>query len=177
MKKEILTDRIRLTAPSLSDLEEMYALSSKIEVNLFNPHGPVKSIDETKKTLDYWIEKDWKAKGVGYYIVRELKTNAFIGYVGVALREFKKQEMLNLAYRINPEFQRKGYVIEACKLVISETKKLYPDTIIRVLTKKQNVPSLGVAKKLGFIYNPKLDNYPEKDDVNLFNVPQEISNQ
>ena len=54
-----------------------------------------KSAAETKETLEYWIENDWNAKGIGYYMVRELKTNAFIGYVGVALRPFKEKEMLN----------------------------------------------------------------------------------
>ncbi len=43
------------------------------------------------------------------------------------------------------------------------------------LTKNNNIPSINLTKKLGFIYNEDFDDYHEKDDVYLFNVPKEIS--
>lgn len=60
MKKNIKTSRLELSKPSLGDLKELYELTSKPEVNLFNPHGPDKCIEETEETLQYRIKKDWK---------------------------------------------------------------------------------------------------------------------
>lgn len=176
MKTELITERLCLSMPVIEDLENLYQLSSRPEVNLFNPHGPDQSIDQTKETLEYWINADWKGGGVGYYMVRERGSHAYIGYVGVAMRKFYGMNMLNLAYRIHPEFQGKGFVVEACRDVIAEAKKTFPNRVIRVLTKNNNAPSIGVAKKLGFIHNAKFDNDPEEGDVSLFDMDVDVSN-
>ncbi|MDO5089186.1 MAG: GNAT family N-acetyltransferase [Leptotrichiaceae bacterium] len=131
---------------------------------------------ETEEILQYWMKKDWEEKGIGYYIICELSSDSFIGYGGLSLREFNNTEMLNLAYRINPEFQRKGIVFEACTVIIKEAEKVFPDMIIKV-AKRNNVPSFKPAQKPGFIYHSEYDDYPEKDDVYLFNVPYKIKQQ
>ena len=175
MKNEIISERLRLLRPSSDNLEEMYKLMSNPEVNLYNPSGPDKSIAETKERLELWIKDDWEKNGIGYYMIRELLSNEYVGYAGVALRTFKNIDILNMAYRINPKFHRKGYVIEACREIISDVKKKYPEKIIRILTKKENIPSFELGKKLGFIYNSEFDDYPERGDVNLFDIDLNMS--
>ncbi len=170
------TDRMVLTKPSISDLEELYQLFSKEEVNKFNPMGAANDIDETRRMIDYWLN-DWETEGIGYYIARHNIDNAFIGYMGIAYRELLGEKILNIAYRIEPKFWRKGYTMEGVTAILKKVYSEKNDVIIRILTKKDNLPSLSVAKKLGFIYNDKFDNYPEKNDVYYFNVSKNISDR
>lgn len=88
----------------------------------------------------------------------------------MSIRKFNNIQVLNLAYRISSEFQRKGFVFEACGAIIEEAEKVFTDIPIMVLTKRNNMPSFKLAQKLGFIYYPEYDGYPEKDDIYLFNI-------
>ncbi len=176
MKEILTTKRLRLKKTSYKDLKDLYNLTSKEEVNRFNPSGPDKSIKDTEKILTFWMNEDWNKKGIGYYFVRDIKTDEFIGYIGLSLRDFLNIEFLNLAYRIEPKFQGKGIVIEACEKIISEAKEEHKNKIIHVLTMKQNIPSIRTAEKLGFIHNPKFNDIPNLNEVHLFNVPIQISN-
>ncbi len=174
MINNLQTKRLSLTKPSLKDLEELYELTSKEEVNLFNPDGPDKDISEAKATLQTWID-DWEKENIGYFMVRIKDTGEYVGYVGLAYRDFLGMKVLNLAYRINPTFQKKGYTYEACTAIIREANKDLGRVVIRALTKKDNLPSMGLAKKLSLIHNDKFDNYPDEGDVHLFNVKKQIS--
>ncbi len=172
----IKTKRLILTKPSIDNLAELHALCSKAEVNIFNPSGPTTDISETKAMLKSWLE-DWRVEGVGYYFARTLTDAAFVGYMGVAYRQFLDEKLLNLAYRIEPKFWKKGYTVEAVHAILEKVSIEYGEPIIRVLTKKDNIPSIAVARKLGFIYNEKFDHYPDKGDVYLFNVEKDISDK
>ncbi len=160
------TKRLILSRPTKLDLRELYELFSKKEVNKYNPSGPDKSISVTESRLDVWIG-DWEKYDIGYFVLRKLDTLEFVGYAGVRLTEFKGKTYYNLAYRIEPRFQRKGLTFEACSSVLKyvEQEKYYP---IMVLTKYNNTPSIKMAKKLSFNYVNKYDDYPDEGDVYFF---------
>ncbi len=174
MTTKMTTKRLLLKKPCLSDLEELYELTSKEEVNLFNPKGADKTIDVAKETLLSFI-KEWEDNEVGIYIVRLASTNEFVGYIGAYLKKEFHIQLFNLSYRIEPKFQRHGYVLEACRVILSEIEKEYKGIPVMVLTKRNNIPSIHLAKKLGFIYNEKFDNCIDTGDVFLFNVDKTVS--
>ncbi len=176
MNEILKTERMILKKPSYKDLQELYNLTSKKEVNLYNPDGPDKSIKEAETRLTFWMNEDWNKRGVGYYFVRDIDTNEFIGYIGLSFRDFLHIEFFNLAYRIEPKFQGKGMVTEACEKIISEAKAEHKNRVIHVLTMKQNIPSIRTAEKLGFVHNPKFNDIPNLNEVHLFDVPIQISN-
>ncbi len=155
-----------LSRPTKLDLKELYELFSKKEVNIYNPSGPDKNISVTKTRLENWIQ-DWEKCDIGYYILRKLDTLEFVGYCGVRLTEFKGKTYYNLAYRIEPRFQRKGLTFEACSYILKYIKeeKCFP---IMVLTKYNNIPSINMAKKLSFKYDNEYDGYPDEGDVYFF---------
>ncbi len=165
-----------LKKPALSDLEALYKLFSKEEVNKYNPAGPAKDISEIESVLESWLN-DWQAENIGYYIARTRLDNAFIGYMGVAYRQFLGKKILNLAYRIEPDFWRKGYTIEGVTAILAKINSDGANEVVKVLTKSNNTPSIAVAKKLGFVYNEKYDNYPDQNDVYYFNVSKRISDE
>ncbi|WP_418969330.1 GNAT family N-acetyltransferase [Alloscardovia omnicolens] len=170
MVDRILVDRFALTPVCSEDLEELFALRSMPEVNLFNPAGPDKTIDTTREILDEWIG-DWKRDGIGYCTARVNDTGAYVGYVGIAVCEFEGEQLFNLAYRIRPEFQGQGFVTRACKAVLEHVRSSQPEFLgmrVRVLTKHNNKPSLAVAQRLGFVHDAEIDNRPDDGDVSLF---------
>lgn len=186
MYSTIVTQRLVLRRPVIEELEEYFGLFSRPELHLYNPTGPDTDISQTEETLRTWIA-DWESEGVGYFSVR-LRDEAWlevsnsgsavqahrdapelVGYVGVAKRKFDEEtSVLNLAYRIHPEYQGGGLVTEACRAVLREAQESYPNLRIRAYTKAENQPSRKVAERLGFSYHPELDNYPEVGDVNYF---------
>lgn len=161
------TSRLSLRPVQLTDLEELYALSRMPEVNLFNPSGPDRSIDEARERLEDWL-RDWETDGIGYCTARMLESDAYVGYVGLAARTFRDEHVLNLAYRIRPEFQGSGLVTEACRALIEAARPRWSGHRIRVLTKQDNTPSIAVATRLGFTHAPDLDDTPDPGDINLF---------
>ncbi len=166
MIDKFTTKRLIISRPTKLDLRELYELFSKKEVNIYNPSGPDKSVSVTESRLDIWI-KDWEKSDIGYYILRKLDTLEFVGYAGVRLTEFKGKTYYNLAYRIEPRFQRNGLTFEACRSILKyvEEEKAYP---IMVLTKYNNTPSIKMAEKLSFKYDDRHDDYPDKGDIYFF---------
>ena len=88
--------------------------------------------------------------------------------MGLAARTFRDERVLNLAYRIRPEFQGSGLVTEACRALIEAARPRWSGHRIRVLTKQDNTPSIAVATRLGFTHAPDLDDTPDPGDINLF---------
>ncbi len=166
MKEIIKTERLILEKVGFKHLDDLHNLCSKEEVNIYNPVGAIKDKEETKSMLNQWI-KDWKKYGIGYFIVKT-KSDDFLGYIGLRYFQLKGEKVLNLAYRIEPKHWRKGYVFEACKKIIDSREDGEKTSKIMVLTKSENKPSIGVAKKLGFVYDKSFDDYPDKGDVYLF---------
>lgn len=156
--------------PKYDDLNELHKLFSNPSLNLFNPDGPHIDIEESRKYLEYWIYYDWEEQDLGYYILETKEDLEFIGHTGLAMRNLSGKNILNLAYRIEEAFQGRGLVKEACEKVFEEYEKFYDKFPILIHTKRQNAPSIGVAKSLGFNYNKNFDNNPDKDDISFFNI-------
>lgn len=174
MKNSNETDRLVLQRPKLEDLNELFRLCAKPEVNLYNPAGATRYIIDSKRTLESFIA-DWNFNQVGYYTARIKSSGEYLGYVGLRKKKFLGMDMLNLAYRIEPKFQRQGYTYEACRFILDNLDPELSQIPIMVLTKQNNIPSFQLAIKLGFIHNPKFNNYPEHGDVYLFSVDRKIS--
>lgn len=166
MKEIIKTKRLILEKVNIKHLDDLHNLCSNEEVNIYNPVGAIKDKEETKSMLEHWIN-DWGKDGIGYFIAKTTQRD-FLGYVGLRYTDFKGEKVLNLAYRIEPNHWRKGYVFEACEKIIESREADEKTSKIMVLTKRENKPSIGVANKLGFFYDESFDDYPDKGDVYLF---------
>lgn len=167
MKTRLETERLILQRPTSEDVQDLFVLCSKQEVNLYNPNGPDRDMSASKKTLERFIE-DWERDGIGYYTVRLKSGNEYLGYIGVRKTHFSGKPLLNLAYRIEPRFHRQGYTCEACRTILAELDRESLPFPIMVLTKEENLPSFYLAQKLGFVHAPEFDHFPERGDVYLF---------
>lgn len=176
MRNRLETMRLVLERPKWEDLEDLFALCSKPEVNLYNPAGADRDIADSEQTLAAFIA-NWDSDKIGYYSARIKSSGDYLGYIGVRKQKFLGIDMLNLAYRIEPKFQRQGYTYEACRFILDNLDPVLSQMPIMALTKADNTPSFQLAIKLGLIHNPIFNDYPEPGDVYLFSVDQEVSSR
>lgn len=164
----IETDRLYLVRPSHEYLVDLYNLHSDPRTNVYNPAGPHQSIEETEEMLKSWIEH-WFKYRFGYALMIEKGSGKMIGMCGLTYKTMLGETYLNLAYRLNPDFARKGYTKESCLAVIEYVKEdIQVSNKILVRTKKDNRASIMTAQSLGFEEISSYNNYEEMGDVYLF---------
>lgn len=74
----------------------------------------------------------------------------------------KHDPCFTLGYTISYQFQRQGYAFEMLSKVLCVIEKQYPGMDIVGLVEKENIPSISLLKKLGFIeegYSYKINSY------------------
>lgn len=162
------TKRLLLIRPTEDYLTALYQLHADPRTNVYNPAGPHREISETKEMLNEWI-KHWLAYDFGYCLMIEKESKVMIGMCGLRYKRLDGNVVLNLAYRLSPEYGRKGYTKEACLALIQYIKKVqHIDNRIVAHTKADNIPSIRTAKSLGFLRETQYDNFEASGDVYLF---------
>ena len=89
----------------------------------------------------------WAMRGYGYYAVEEKATGALIGRVGYT--DHPGWPAFELGWTIIPEFQRRGYAIEAARMLLTYAFETLDRPHVISLIHPDNAPSIRVAEKLG----------------------------
>jgi RimJ/RimL family protein N-acetyltransferase len=63
----------------------------------------------------------------------------------------KTNNSIHVGYTINPDYARKGYTFEATLGVIDYLKEMYPECTIESGVDIENIPSIRLLEKLGFL--------------------------
>lgn len=164
----IVTELLYLVRPSQEYLTDLHSLHSDPRTNIYNPAGPHQSIEETEEMLKSWIEH-WFKYRFGYALMIEKASGQMVGMCGLTYKSMLGETYLNLAYRLNPEYARKGFTKEACLAIIDYVKEdIQVNHQILVRTKKDNFPSIMTAQSLGFEKISSYNNYEEMGDIYLF---------
>lgn len=107
----------------------------------------------------------------GLWLVYEKSTQKLIGRVGIENREIDGILRQELGYVIGKNYQHKGYAYEAAKAVLKYAKEeLFLDEMF-ICVQKDNIPSIGLAKKLGFTL------YGEAQEFVLYHYCIPMSNE
>ncbi|MDR2986028.1 MAG: GNAT family N-acetyltransferase [Nocardiopsaceae bacterium] len=157
---EIVTERLVLRRFLEADRQAVVEIQCDPETNRFNPSPP--DVATTHTTFDSWLAH-WEEFGFGYLAVRERDRpesadgSDLIGVAGVRRREFRGEQVLNLAYRFRPSAWGKGYALESSRAAVEWAEREIPEIPVLISVNVTNVPSLRVAEKLGFT------NYDEEE--------------
>ena len=89
----------------------------------------------------------WALRGYGYYAVEEKATGALIGRVGYT--DHPGWPGFELGWTIIPEYQRRGYAIEAARMLLTYAFEALDRPHVISLIHPGNAPSIRVAEKLG----------------------------
>ena len=137
---------------TMDDLDELFSLLRKKEVMQFSLAGPHISLEQTKDYLDKRILSHYTQFGFGLWAVVHSESRRLIGCAGLMMQSIDGEDLVELGYRLDPEYWGKGFASEA-SLAISHYAfdHLHLDQIISIID-PENTRSVGVATRIGMCY-------------------------
>lgn len=150
---ELLTDRLRLRAHRLSDLDALATLWAD-EGSVRYVGGKVRTREETwGKALG--LNGLWTVCNWGYWCVALKETDACIGQAGFGLFEREANRYVpgtpEAGWAIHPQYAGQGFATEAMAAALTWIDRLSPAIeSTHCLIHPQNSASMGVADKLGY---------------------------
>ena len=139
--------RINLVRNAPTDAEEIfYAYASKPEATHFMAWKRHESLDDTRMFLR-WASMTWEDHSQFAYAVRLRGTNRLIGGCGCT----QQDGLFQVGYIFSPTVWGQGYATEACTGLVAA---IQTNPITRKITSfvdAENIPSMRVLEKSGFI--------------------------
>lgn len=160
MQMPATTSRLIYRQPLPKDLQQLFAIFSDPQTNLFNPTGPMASLYEAQRRLDHWLEQ-WATHGYGWWaIARAEAPEHIIGFGGIAPLNYLAEQRINLGYRFAVEAWGQGYATEVGRDALG----LAFDTLGLVevfgLVRPDHHASIRVLEKIGMQRFGVLDDVP-----------------
>lgn len=153
--KPIITDRLILKALTKEDASAILHILSDRETAWWSDDFRMRSLNESSDFIDWGNE----ATDVIHYGLFRKESEKAIGYIQVKLPECTGiRDARELGYALSKDYRRHGYMSEAVNAICDH---LFRDASInRIILEilKNNLPSLGVARKCRFSY---VDEQPE----------------
>jgi RimJ/RimL family protein N-acetyltransferase len=151
----VVTERLRLTAFTMADLDEFHALHHRELHN--SPNRDVGVSDTVHPDITFSLSvltgylQDWRCEGLGYWAVRlrtqdcEAATSPLAGVGGVR----RSGPVFNLYYRLAPEVQGRGYARELVFAAAACVKRHAPEVAIQATVHPGNTASRKVLEAVG----------------------------
>ncbi len=142
----IQTDRLVLREMIPEDLDFLAKLLADPEVMRFYPK--CYSREEAQLWLDRQRQR-YRFHGFGLWLVSERDSGQPVGQVGLLLQDVDDRFEPEVGYLIHRPFWRRGYATEAARGVLTYATQVKQFSRVISLVRPENVPSQGVALKLG----------------------------
>lgn len=143
------TKRCILREIKIEDVDALYKIYQNKDVAKFMDGMLEDRNEEIEYTRNY-INKVYGYYDFGMWIVEDIETGEVIGRAGIEQKE--REEAVELGYLISESKQRQGYAYEVCSGIINYVERELSFDKIYIYTKKENIPSIKLAEKLGFRY-------------------------
>ena len=141
------TERCVLREMTPEDLDALYEVYADPEISRYTENLYEDREQELAYIEDY-IEHVYRFCGLGIWVIVEKQMNRLIGRSGLAFRD--GDDTPEIGFIIGKEYQRKGYAYEVCRAILKYCKDLDMKTI-RVVYQRENLASVELCKKLGFV--------------------------
>lgn len=167
--KVLETERLYLRKLCPEDKAELSKVLSDPKSMQYYPH-PF-SEEEVERWINWNID-NYEKYGHGLWAVIRKEDDAFLGDCGITMQNIGDNEIVpEIGFHILPEYCRHGYASEAaiaCRdygFNVLGYKRLYSYTITR------NIPSQGVAKKMGMHEYKRFRKYDEDQIAQCIDRP------
>ena len=146
MNPVLETTRLVLCEMSVVDLDFVAAMLADPQVMRFYP-GRL-----SREESEEWVRRQmsrYKRDGHGFWLVKEKTADRPVGQVGLIMQQVDDADAPEIGYLIHRPFWRQGFAFEAARA----TRDYAFDTLgikrVISLIRPENIPSRGVASKLG----------------------------
>ncbi|MCH5333914.1 MAG: GNAT family N-acetyltransferase [Agathobacter sp.] len=147
-----------LALEDLEDLARLYeepGITRRIGENGEELPGYVDPLYPMEEELEYqknYIEQMYRYYGYGLWLVFDRKSGALIGRAGIENRVYPEGVEMELGYLIHPDWQGQGIATEVCSAIIQYAREYLECERLNLLTAGENLPSVALAERLGFVY-------------------------
>lgn len=144
------TERLILKTPELSDLDNLVALRSDLEVMQYTGEGASQTKEQVKEYLNFAISY-FNKHGMGFCLIFEKESGQFIGEAGLFHLLFDDtQPEIEVDYHLHKKFWGKGYATELVKALVQWGFQHLSINKLVSAAYPNNVASQKVLKKAGF---------------------------
>lgn len=154
------TDRLIIKELSVDDVPELMEIYRKPAINSFLPEIYTASLDSTDTAIDKhraYIQNMYHFYELGLWGIYLKESGRLIGQCGIEPRHYEGEDTLEIGYLIDCNYQHSGYATEAVKAVISYSFHCQGLDYISALISPENIPSLKIAVKSGFVYEKNIE--------------------
>ena len=167
----LLTPRLALRAPQLSDLEAMFELHADPVTNRFSPSGPVATREASEALLKGWLAH-WQTEGFGYWAITcrdqleradELPGDVVgdvVGFGGVMRRTVDGVTDLYLYFRIRPHAWGQGLASEMALAGLKLAFDSLHEPRVLAVVLPANTPSRKTLERIGMLLKSSLADVP-----------------
>ena len=145
MKTELLTDKVKLRAPTKSDARDLYYLRAHPVVNKFIQRDIPKNIADVEK----FIELRNADPDPFYFIIETLPSSEFAGTICL-WNINKENKYAEVGYELLPAFQGKGIMTSALREIIKLAFTELNIETIEAITHAENLSSKKLLEKFNF---------------------------
>ena len=149
------TPRCMIRELSLDDLDALFELYGDEEITKYTEG--LYPYEEEKEFQRAYINNMYRFYGYGMWLVFSKETGELIGRAGLEHREYNGETELELGYVIGTRFQRQGYATEVCQRILGIAREITDFPRINCLIEEENKASIGLAEKLGFVWEETMD--------------------
>lgn len=124
---------------------------------------------KTQSDAGKYIQRILGGKDIFYWVVTLQAQETTVGVITFIKRSYLDHHDIGFAFL--PVFTRLGYAFEATHAVLSDLMQSSEHSTILATTKKDNIASIQLLKKLGFGFTEEIT--LEKDKLLMFSVNKE----
>ena len=147
------TERLILRGHMASDHDTLLAMRSDPEVYRHIAGFPASAEESWRKLLA--TAGHWTIMGYGYWLVEEKDSGELVGEAGFSdfYRDIQPSldGTLEAGWALASAHHGKGYASEAVRATLSWAQKVHENMPITCIIGAENVPSIALAEKLGFV--------------------------
>jgi ribosomal-protein-alanine N-acetyltransferase len=140
------TPRLLLRELVPADLDDLHLILGDPETMRFYPEPKTRA-----GTLTWieWCRRSYRDNGFGLWALIMEETGALVGDCGLMLQDVEGEQLLEVGYHVRRSHWRQGLATEAALACRDHAFEVVGVDRLIALVRVENVPSAGVARKLG----------------------------
>lgn len=165
----------QLREQSLDDTSAFYEYYSAPDVSQYILAASPNNLTDAMNEIHYCRNLFYHKSGVYWSIARK-SDNRMIGAIGLYIN--RHHNRAEICYDLHKDYWRKGIMSRAIKAVMDFAFNEIDLARIEAVTVKENIASMGILKKLGYVYEGTLRNYRQYNnqahDIEMFGITPDL---